>query len=161
MLLAFGAGPALAAPDSVQVRLDVTGEFRGFPQSPRDRRQEDAAVSLAALGRMDVEWQGGDLTLAVSPFARIDSTDDDRSHVDMREFEWRYRAGDLDFRAGIGKVFWGTTEFVHLVDIINQTDGVESIDGEDKLGQPLAAASYTTPIGVFSGFVLPYFRERN
>jgi hypothetical protein len=30
---------------------------------------------------------------------------------------------------------------LHLVDIINQTDGVESIDGEDKLGQSMMAFS--------------------
>lgn len=78
----------------------------------------------------------------------------------MREFELRHRSGNLDWRVGIGKVFWGTTEFVHLVDIINQIDAVESIDGEEKLGQPMLSLAWTTPVGVLQGFVLPYFRER-
>ena len=38
---------------------------------------------------------------------------------------------------GAAKVFWGTAESRHLVDIINQTDAVEDIDEEDKLGQPM------------------------
>ena len=38
---------------------------------------------------------------------------------------------------GIDKVFWGVIESRHLVDYINQTDGVEDVDGEDKLGQPM------------------------
>ena len=92
---------------------------------------------------------------------RHDSADVERSHADLREFEVRHRDGNLDWRVGVGKVFWGTTEFVHLVDIINQTDAVESIDGEDKLGQPMLSLAWSSPYGVFSGFLLPYFRERN
>jgi hypothetical protein len=49
---------------------------------------------------------------------------------------------------------------LHLVDIINQTDGVESIDGEDKLGQPMVAFSLFKDWGSTTVFVLPYFRER-
>jgi hypothetical protein len=65
-----------------------------------------------------------------------------------------------ELRVGIGKVFWGVTEFVHLVDIINQTDLVENIDGEDKLGQPMVHFSYPGDWGVLDFFLLPYFRER-
>jgi hypothetical protein len=49
---------------------------------------------------------------------------------------------------------------VHLVDIINQTDWVEHIDGEDKLGQPMIQFSMTKDWGTLDSFVLPYFRER-
>ena len=47
-----------------------------------------------------------------------------------------------------------------MVDIINQTDSVEALDGEDKLGQPMVSMSYETEWGTFSSFVLPFFRER-
>ena len=40
-------------------------------------------------------------------------------------------------RLGLRKVYWGVTESQHLVDVINQTEGVENLDGEDKLGQPM------------------------
>jgi hypothetical protein len=46
------------------------------------------------------------------------------------------------------------------VDIINQTDLVENIDGEDKLGQPMVHFSYFGDWGVVDFFLLPYLRER-
>lgn len=48
----------------------------------------------------------------------------------------------------------------HLVDIINQTDFLEGIDGEDKLGQPLLRASRIFDQSTLSAFVLLGFRER-
>ncbi|MDD7885073.1 hypothetical protein [Flavivirga sp. 57AJ16] len=36
------------------------------------------------------------------------------------------------------------TESNHLVDIINQTDAVETFDGEEKLGQPMVQLSWGT-----------------
>jgi hypothetical protein len=57
-------------------------------------------------------------------------------------------------------VFWGVTEFKHLVDVINQTDFVENIDGEDKLGQPMVNLSVVRDWGIVDLFVLPGFRER-
>lgn len=149
------------APDSSKYKLDFSTELRVFPERAIDPRQADSTLSFSALGRADYEWNGGKTKLAISPFVRHDSADTERSHADLREFELRHRSGNFDWRGGVGKVFWGTTEFVHLVDIINQTDAVESIDGEDKLGQPLLGLAWSSPFGVFSGFLLPYFRERN
>ena len=61
---------------------------------------------------------------------------------------------------GLDTVFWGKTEAVHLVDIINQTDGVEDLDDEDRLGQPMVKVAYLSDVGEFSVYYLPYFRER-
>ena len=60
---------------------------------------------------------------------------------------------------GADFVFWGKTEAVHLVDIVNSDDRVESLDLEDKLGQPMLRATRYTEYGAFSAFYLPYFRE--
>jgi hypothetical protein len=57
-------------------------------------------------------------------------------------------------------VFWGVTEFKHLVDIVNQTDLVENIDGEDKLGQPMAHLSLIRDWGIVDLYLLTGFRER-
>ena len=46
------------------------------------------------------------------------------------------------------------------MDIINQTDLVESVDGEQKLGQPLLQFTTIQNWGVLDAFVLPGFRER-
>ena len=48
-----------------------------------------------------------------------------------------------------------------MVDIINQTDAVESFDGEEKLGQPMVQFSFVTnKIGTFNFFYLPYHCKR-
>ena len=71
-----------------------------------------------------------------------------------------YLENDWTLFAGAGKVFWGKTEAHHLVDIINQTDSVEDIDTEDKLGQPMINLTLERDWGALDLFFLPYFRER-
>ena len=105
------------------------------------------------------EWENGS-SLTFVPFGRLDSADPERSHFDVRELNYLWLADTWELRFGAGKVFWGTTEFVHLVDIINQTDLVESIDGGEKLGQPMIHLSVPRDWGIVDMFVLSYFRER-
>ena len=93
-------------------------------------------------------------------FVREDSMDDERSHADIRELSWLYYSDDWELRLGISKVFWGVAESQHLVDIINQTDAVENVDGEDKLGQPMINLTLIRDWGNVDLFVLPYLRER-
>ncbi|MBL4902402.1 hypothetical protein JYT85_00210 [Desulfocapsa sp. AH-315-G09] len=98
--------------------------------------------------------------LALEPFYRIDSEDQERSHGDLRLAEVLYFTDNWEISVGLGRVFWGATEFVHLVDIINQTDQVEDLDGEEKLGQPMLHLTVPHDWGVVEAFVLPWFRER-
>lgn len=105
-------------------------------------------------------WNHGDNSLTFKPFYRIDSRDNERSHGDIRELSYIHTGLDWEVRAGIRKVFWGVTEFQHLVDIINQTDGVEDFDGEEKLGQLMLNISVVNDWGIVDAFVLPGFRPR-
>lgn len=100
-------------------------------------------------------------SILFKPFVRIDQHDDNRSHSDIRELHWQKVTGDYELRIGISKVYWGSTESQHLVDIINQTDLVESFDGEEKLGQPMIKLSFEKDWGNLDLFALPYFRERS
>lgn len=104
-------------------------------------------------------WASG-WSLELQPFLRIDSEDSERTHFDLRELQLRKSGGNWDLLLGVSKVFWGVTESQHLVDIINQTDGVEAPDGEEKLGQPMARLSWIRDWGILDIFVLPGFRER-
>jgi hypothetical protein len=106
------------------------------------------------------EWNGGKDTLTFEPFFRLDQHDSERTHADIRELLWIHVADDWELKAGVGRVFWGVTEFQHLVDIINQDDAVEDIDGEDKLGQPMISLSMVRDWGIVDLFILPGFRER-
>jgi hypothetical protein len=137
----------------------VTTEGRFFFNDALFPEQERDNVSFALQPEYYHEWKNG-ASFTFVPFARLDSADSRRSHFDIRELNY-LRLGDTwELRLGIGKVFWGVTEFVHLVDIISQTDAVESIDGEDKFGQPMVHLSILRDWGVIDMFVLPYFRER-
>ena len=106
------------------------------------------------------EWSDGDQGLIIAPFIRVDQFDSERTHFDLREFIWRLSRRDYDLKIGIGKVFWGVTESQHLVDIINQTDQVESPDGEEKMGQPMINLTLIKDWGFLDLFILPGFRER-
>ena len=110
----------------------------------------------------ELYWQSdsGNQRLAFVGFGRADSHDSERSHVDIREAYWAIDGDGWDLNAGINKVFWGVAESRHLVDVINQTDLVEDIDQEDKLGQPMVNLNLQRDFGRFEFFVLPYFRER-
>ncbi|MCW8945948.1 MAG: hypothetical protein OQK80_00670, partial [Sedimenticola sp.] len=91
---------------------------------------------------------------------RWDQHDQERTHGDIRQLTWSHIADGWELHSGISKVFWGVTEFQHLVDTINQSDGVEDIDGEDKLGQPMIHLSIAREWGILDLYALPGFRER-
>jgi hypothetical protein len=71
-----------------------------------------------------------------------------------------YPSDSWFFRFGVSRVFWGATEFVHLVDVVNQIDFVEDIDEEEKLGQPMVQFGIAEDWGTLDLFVLPGIRER-
>jgi len=123
-------------------------------------QQKDNNISFSFNPEYHTSWNDNKQSLTIEPFMRWDYADEERSHFDFREFVFYSNMGDWEVKAGIGKVFWGVTESQHLVDIINQTDAIESIDGEDKLGQPLVNATFIKDWGNIDIFVLPYFRTR-
>lgn len=135
-------------------------EFRYFPQSPLSQRQEDTNLSLSAELEFYNEWDEGKQSFALVPYFRLDQRDAERSHFDLREFTYLYSAQSWELRLGVRKVFWGVTEFQHLVDVINQTDLVENLDQEDKLGQPMLNLALIKDWGTVDLFIMPYFRER-
>jgi hypothetical protein len=137
-----------------------SGEARGFANAPLDDRQHNGNLSLAAQPEYFHDWDDGKQRISFTPFARWDEHDEERTHADIRELLWSKVSDAWELRAGVGKVFWGVTESQHLVDIVNQTDLVESTDGEEKLGQPMVNLALIRDWGTLNLFVLPGFRER-
>ena len=138
----------------------VEGQIRYFPQQALDDDQSDSTFSLALQPEYYHRWDKGNQSLLFVPFARYDRQDEERTHGDIRELIWTYAGDGFETRAGIGKVFWGVTEALHLVDVINQTDLVENPDGEQKLGQPMLKLSLERDWGILDFYLLPGFRER-
>jgi hypothetical protein len=157
LILVAGQAAVSAATDEFTGKAVVEGSL--FFNDPLHFGQERNNVSLAVQPEYYHEWEDGS-SFVVTLFARFDGADPQRSRFDIRELNLLWLTDWWELRVGLGKVFWGTTEFVHLVDIINQTDSVESIDGEEKLGQPMIHLSLPRDWGVVDLFVLPYFRER-
>lgn len=136
-------------------------EFRYFPQDALSRVQDYSTnFSLVLEPEYFHEWDNGKQIFAFVPFFRLDEHDSDRTHFDIRELTYLKAADNWEFRLGVRKVFWGVIEFNHLVDIINQTDLVENIDTEDKLGQPMINLALINNWGTVDLFVMPWFRER-
>jgi len=138
----------------------ISGQGRGFWQSPQFDGQRDGDLSLAIEPEYYKDWNNGLRAITFKPFARLDSNDPERSHVDIREAHYLHVVGDWEWRIGLAKVFWGVTESQHLVDIINQTDLVENLDTEDKLGQPMIETTWLQDWGALQFYILPGFRER-
>jgi hypothetical protein len=132
VVLTWGARPALA----IEADFELSFESRLFADEG-PFQQNNQAQSLSANGEFVFET-GEHSQLVFAPFARVDSEDDKRTHADVRELFWSALGDRWEFSLGAKQVFWGVAEFNHLVDIINQTDLVENIDGEEKLGQPMA-----------------------
>ncbi|MGV8997189.1 MAG: hypothetical protein ACOH12_09615 [Parvibaculaceae bacterium] len=158
MLLASTAAQA----GELGLRGSITPEIRYFPQSPSNTRQDSTDLSIA--GEATGKYFFGDndsQSIVVTPFARWDQRDHRRTHFDLREARYGIVMGSWELRAGFDKVFWGVTEAVHLVDIINQVDVIEDpVKQEVRLGQPMVRLRTTQDFGTFDVFVLPYFRER-
>ncbi len=152
---------ALSLPASaVSWRGNITVQERLFLEDPADSRQHGNNLSIAAQPEMYTEWADGNQSISFIPFVRLDQGDDERTHADIRELAWSYISRDFEWTVGVSKVYWGVTEAVHLVDIINQTDFIEDFDQEDKLGQPMVNLSLIQDWGTVDLFVLPGFRER-
>lgn len=136
-------------------------EARLFPQDT----VREGAPGQNLSGAVELEWhvESSDAhqSLTVVPFIRLDQHDPARTHWDIREFSWDYIARTWEFRAGARKVFWGVTESNHLVDVVNQTDLAEDLDGESKLGQPMLNLALIRSWGTLDLFTLLGFRERN
>lgn len=136
-------------------------EARGFIEDSQFADQFDGLQASLIL-QPELTWvaDNNDNQYSFIPFARLDSQDSRRTHADIREAYWRHVSGAWEFLVGVNRVFWGVAESRHLVDIINQTDLVEDIDGEDKLGQPMLKLSSQRDWGTLDLFLMPWFREQ-
>ena len=139
--------------------VEIKADYRYFFNDGLYEGQKRHYPSLAIEPEFYLEWADGNQSLNFTGFARLDR-DGNRTHWDIRELYWQGVKNNWELSLGAKKIFWGVTESIHLVDIVNQTDVVESFDGEQKLGQPMAHLSYASNIGIFDFFAMPYFRKR-
>ncbi len=153
--------PGTAAAEGFDISGYVAAELRTYVQEPQfDGQLQHLQPSVIINPEFDYETEDGAHQFSLIPFLRVDGQDDERTHFDLREAYWHSIGEEWELLVGINEVFWGVTESRHLVNIINQTDLVEDIDEEDKLGQPMVNLVVQRDWGLVSLFVLPGFRER-
>lgn len=142
-----------------EFNLEVGTEYSFFFKEGAYPGQKRHFPALSIQPEYFIESSNGLHAFTFTGFFRLD-IDKQRTHWDIREAYWLTYNNNWELSVGLKKIYWGTTESIHLVDIINQTDQVESFDGEEKLGQPMVHFSYMSGIGTFDGFAMPYFRKR-
>ncbi len=154
--------PAAADEASWDLSANIEVQSRLFADSSRWAGQESRAGQFSIATTAELRWRSasGNQRGSLIPYLRWDEADAERSLIDLREAYWAYEGDAFELLIGANTVFWGVTESVHLVDIINQTDAVADIDGEDKLGQPMINVALQRDWGLMSLYVMPYFRER-
>ncbi|WP_207891901.1 hypothetical protein [Thiogranum longum] len=136
-------------------------EWLAFPKQALSDAQHDSYLSFSLEPEYYHEWDHGKKSFTFEPFLRRAQYDTARTHADIRELNIGVTSEWWELTAGISKVYWGITESQHLVDIVNQTDLVENLDTEDKLGQPMLDLTLVGgDLGTLDLFVLPGFRER-
>lgn len=149
----------LLSPGDADLEWDLGLQTRTFADSGV-YGQDQFEASLSVELEYYRGWDNDSQSITFSPFLRFDSADSERTHGDIRDLFYSRVGPNWDLHVGVKRVFWGVTEFHHLVDIINQTDLVENIDTEDKLGQPMVQLSLVRDWGIVDLYALPGFRER-
>ncbi|MGV6851190.1 MAG: hypothetical protein ACWA5R_03300, partial [bacterium] len=110
--------PAIAQ-NSLELRGNVELQGRYFTQEALWPTQSSTNLSLAFEPEAYISWNDANDSIEFVPFARVDQRDNNRTHADIREFSWVHVGSNWESRIGVRRVFWGVTEFQHLVDIIN------------------------------------------
>lgn len=142
------------------LRFELEAEYRYFYDEPQFTDQLKSYPAASFRPEYSISWNKGYEAIRFKGFLRLDR-DEARTHWDIRELYYQKAKNNWELSIGLKKIFWGVAESNHLVDIINQTDAVETFDGEEKLGQPMVQFSYiTNNFGTFDVFYLPYHRRR-
>lgn len=161
VLTALAGHPAMAQ-EGWRIGGFVASELRVFPNSPIHEGQSAVFASPSVLlqpeFRYDFDQQN---RLTFIPMARLESGayDPNRNHGDIREMNFTSYHGNWFAQAGLIRAYWGKTESRHLVDVINQSDAVDNVDRDDKLGQPALVLGGQSGYGSLTGYALPGFRE--
>lgn len=158
-LLALSSLCFSAALAQWDIRGNVSLQAQWFPNESNHSATQTSNLSLSTETEFFRDI-GDNASLTITPFARIDQRDEERSHVDLREFTYAWFSDNWEARLGLGKVFWGVAESSNPVDVINQFDSIENDDSSAKLGQPMINLLLLRDWGEIDLYLLPGFRER-
>ena len=160
LFLCFIAG-SISGNENLDTRISVGFESKYFKNSPKWSEQSTDVVQTSVEGYIELFYPFSEsYSVSFSPFLRKDGIDEYRDLFDVREGYLLLESNQFEMLFGINTVFWGVTESINIVDVINQVD-TGDISGDQKLGQPMVNLQFLPEYGTFSLYLLPYFRERN
>ena len=160
LFLCFIAG-SISGNENLDTRISVGFESKYFKNSPKWSEQSTDVVQTSVEGYIELFYPFSEsYSVTFSPFLRKDGIDEYRDLFDVREGYLLLESNQFEMLFGINTVFWGVTESINIVDVINQVD-TGDISGDQKLGQPMVNLQFLPEYGTFSLYLLPYFRERN
>lgn len=139
---------------------ELSLQTRLFNQSAPYAGQKEQSRSFAMAFNVSGDFDEN-IDAEIDIFYRYDDADWERTKGDVRKAYLRWINPQFEVLAGVNRVFWGVTETNHLVDIIGQTDLVESPDRETKLGQAMVALTMPIENGLVDFYLLPHFREQS
>lgn len=96
----------------------------------------------------------------LSVYASFDDKDEDRRYADFREATLTYDWHELSFTAGFTRMFWGVSESINVVNVINQADIRDNINGKEKMGQQHFSVQYNGDASELQVVYMPVFREQ-
>ncbi|WP_133408189.1 hypothetical protein [Parashewanella tropica] len=102
-----------------------------------------------------------DIKFSSQVFYNWNNKDEERRYMDIRKANVYFHKGENKFGFGIDTFFWGASESINLVNVLNQSDISESIDGKVKLGQTFISVSNQFSNGEITFIYLPKFRAIN
>jgi hypothetical protein len=145
--------------DNVNLDLAATGRYY-FNEHDKNHTVENQ-LSHGVKAEAKFNYKFDQLKFNSHIFTNWNSADESRRYSDIREANISFRHNELTFGAGINTFFWGVSESINVVNVLNQSDMLESIDGKVKLGQTFVSVKTRIINNDVSFYYLPSFTEQD
>ncbi|MFC6979676.1 hypothetical protein [Microbulbifer taiwanensis] len=158
--LSLATRPAVADTEIDKHSVDVAATARAFAQAAPLAIGDSYDYAPGVQGEADAEGRIGDTDFKLRLFGAWDAQDEERRYADIRQASLHWRHDRLSLGAGVGTFFWGVSESINVVNVLNQADLRQAVDSKEKMGQTFVSLGLRFGNGELSLFYLPTFRER-
>lgn len=127
------------------------------------QRLDNVSLYNASKGvelKTDTSGSVSELKWRLSIYATQNDKDGDQRYADLREATLAYDWHEMSITAGFTRVFWGVSEVINVVNVINQSDIRHNINGKEKMGQQHLSVQYNGDVSELQVLYIPVFREQ-
>ena len=152
--------PILADAEVEEYSVDIAATARAFVQEAPLEIGDSYRFDAGLEGEVSAEGRFADTDYKLRLFGNWDEQDDERRYTDIRQASLHWRRDRVSMSLGVGTFFWGVSESINIVNVLNQADLRQTVDGKEKIGQTFASVGLRFGHGEVSLYYLPIFRER-